>query len=80
MLQTAEVDTIDTEDVLNTMYNALLPDVDKLKEYINNYQLSAKFVIVINLSENPVMGLSKNFIHLASELNAEVEFDSYIDL
>ena len=78
MYETDEVDTIDTEDSLNVMCNAIFPNVDKLKEYINNYQLSTKFVIVINLTENPIMGLSKKFIHLANELCAEVEFDSYI--
>lgn len=78
-IETNEVDTIDTEDTLDVIYKDILPYVDKLKEYIINYQLSAKFVIVINLSENPIMALPEKFIHLASELRAEVEFDSYID-
>lgn len=78
MYETDYVDTIDVDVPLNIIYNAISPNVEKIKEYIHKYQLSAKFVVVINLSENPIMSLSAKFIHLVSILCAEVEFDSYI--
>lgn len=78
MYETDYIDTIDVDVPLNSIYTAIVPNVHKIKKYIDKYQLSAKFVIVINLSENPIMSLSPKFIHLANELCAEVEFDSYI--
>lgn len=78
MYETGYIDTIDIDVPLDVIYTIISPNVDIIKKYINKYQLSAKFVIVINLSENPIMSLSAKFIHLANELCAEVEFDSYI--
>ena len=78
MYETDYFDTIEAEAPLDAIYSGIFSNIDLIKEYIKKYQLTVKFIVVINLSENPIIALSEKFIHLASELCAEVEFDSYI--
>ena len=61
------------------MYNMLLTHEKQIVECVEKYNLNAKFCVVINLSENPVIGLSREFINLASRFHAEIEFDSYLN-
>ena len=76
---TGYINTINVEKPLKYMKHILYPSKDKIVELIKLYSLTSKFCIVINLTENPIISLSKEFIKFASELNAEIEIDSYID-
>lgn len=78
LYETEYIDPIDVGVSLDVAYTALAPHVNQIKEYINKYHLTAKFVVVINLSENPIISIPAKFIHLANELCAEIQFDSYI--
>lgn len=72
-------DTIDVNAAINKMYNMLIEHKLSIKECIESYNLTAKFYIVINLSDNPIMEISNKFINLASDLNADISFDTYLD-
>lgn len=76
---TGYIETIDVEEPVKKIYDMLLPHEKEIAECIEKYRLNAKFCVVINLSDNPIIGLSKEFINLASKFHAEIEFDSYID-
>lgn len=56
------------------------PRRKQILESINQYELTSKFCIVINLTDNPEILLSKEFIELAAFLKAEIEFDTYLDI
>lgn len=53
---------------------------DCIVEVISEYGLTAKFCIVINLTDNLKILLSNQFIQLAAFLNAEIEFDTYLNI
>jgi len=57
----------------------LLPREKQIVECVEKYDLTAKFCVVINLTDNPAILLSCEFINLASRLHAEIEFDSYVN-
>lgn len=75
---TGYINTIDVAEPLQIIYNMLYPKKQKIGEEIKKYSLKAKFCITINLTENPIIGISKEFVELASDLYSEIEFDSYI--
>lgn len=75
-------DYIETNDVNKTveiMLKMLSPVCEKISECIKKYKLTAKFCIVINLTDNPMIELSEEFIKLAAKFNAFIEFDSYVN-
>lgn len=78
MYESGYIDTIDVNDPWDIIYNMISSKVPEIKGFINKYKLAARFVVVINLSENPIISLQKKVIYLASELDSEIEFDSYI--
>ncbi|NLZ45427.1 MAG: DUF4279 domain-containing protein, partial [Clostridiales bacterium] len=73
------IETISTEEPIKKMYNILDPRKTQILESINQYGLTAKFCIVINLTNNPEISLSQEFVQLAAYLKAEIEFDTYLD-
>lgn len=76
---TGYVETISVEEPIKIMYNTLLPRKNQILECIERHELAAKFCVVINLTDNPEISLSREFIALASEFHAEIEFDSYVN-
>lgn len=79
MYSTGYIETISTEEPIKKMYNILDPRKTQILESINQYGLTAKFCIVINLTNNPEISLSQEFVQLAAYLKAEIEFDTYLD-
>lgn len=72
-------DTVDVDVAISRMYNMLIGHKSNIKKCIDSYGLTAKFYIVINLSDNPIIEISNKFISLASDLNADISFDTYLD-
>ena len=79
LYSTGYIETIAVEEPIEIIYNMLLPREKQIVECIENYNLDAKFCVVINLTDNPAIELSREFIDLASRLHAEIEFDSYVN-
>ena len=71
--------TIDVEDATKNMLDKITPNLPKIINAVNSYNLNAKFCIVISLDEKPAIFLSREMIKLAAELSAEIDFDIYID-
>lgn len=78
MYSTGYCTTIDVEEPLQYIYNMLMPKKAQIVDAVEKYALIAKFCIVINLTENPIVGLSRKFIEFAADIHAEIEFDTYI--
>lgn len=76
---TGYIDTIDMRLPIDIMTDMLGEKRDIIKHYIEKYSLTSKFCIVLCLSDNPIMMMSERFIKLAADLNAFVEFDTYLD-
>lgn len=57
----------------------LYPKQQEIKECIEEYNLCSVFCVVINLTDNPIISFPKEFIQLASNLDAVVDVDSYLD-
>lgn len=72
-------DTNDLTESIQQMCDLLKPASASIITCMEKYNLTAKFCIVINLSDNPVIELSQEFIKLACQVNASVEFDSYVN-
>lgn len=80
LYSTGYIETIDVDKPIQHMCSILIPHKKQIVECINQFELNAKFCIVINLTDNPIICLSREFIDLVSELHAEIELDSYVDL
>lgn len=79
---TYSTDYIETNDInrsVEIMLKMLSPVSEKISQCIEEYKLTSKFCIVINLTDNPMIELSEEFIKLAAKFNAFVEFDSYVN-
>lgn len=76
---TGYIATIDVDDPIESIFNMLHSREDQIIRCINAYQLQSKFCVVINLTDNPIIELSKKFIDMASRLQASIEFDSYVN-
>lgn len=79
MYTTGYIETISVTEPIKQIYNMLVPRKMQILESINQYELTSKFCIVINLTGNPEILLSQEFIELAAFLKAEIEFDTYLD-
>ena len=76
---TGYIETYDTEIPMQMIYKMLLPKESIICECIEKYNLFSKFGVIINLSDNPIINLSRDFISMASNFHAEIEFDTYLD-
>ncbi len=76
---TGYIDTIDMRLPVDIMTDMLSEKKNIIKYYIEKYSLESKFWITLCLSDNPIMMMSERFIKLAADLNAFVEFDTYLD-
>lgn len=80
MYSTGYIKTNSTTEPIKQIYDMLDPRRKQILESINQYELTSKFCIVINLTDNPEILLSQEFIELAAFLKAEIEFDTYLDI
>ncbi len=64
---------------IKILYEYLLPKEWIIKECIEEFGLSSKFCIVINLTDNPIIFLPRNFVLMASLFSSDIEFDTYYD-
>lgn len=76
---TGYIETIDVNEPIEKIFNMLHSREEQIINCIKAYQLQSKFCIVINLTDNPIIELSKKFIDMASRLQAGIEFDSYVN-
>lgn len=76
---TKQVNTLDVNIPINQLTKLLQPCKREILDSIKEYNLSSKFCIEINLSENPIIYFPKDFIKLAAEFNSSIEVDSYIE-
>ena len=75
---TGYINTINVEDTIELIYNLLHPREKQIIDSINQFDLQSKFCIVLNLTDNPCIYLPQKFIDMASRLQADIEFDTYI--
>lgn len=76
---TGYIETIDVGDPIERIFNLLHSRERQIMNYIKAYQLQSKFCIVINLTDNPIIELPRKFVDMASRLQADIEFDSYVN-
>lgn len=76
---TGYIDTVEVETAVNKMVNIIDPKMSEIASIVDKYGLTAKFCIVIALSENPIIMLPSDFIQIMAKLHAELEFDTYFD-
>ena len=76
---TGYIDTIDANIPIEKMLDIWKGEKEKLKKYVSNPKTSIKLCLTVNLSENPILYFSNEFIEFVSYLNAELEIDSYVE-
>ena len=79
LYSTGYIDTADVEVAVNKMADILKPKFSEIVDIVDKYDLTAKFCIVIALSENPIIVLPAEFVQIMAKLHAELEFDTYFD-
>ncbi len=79
MYSTGYIQTVDVKVPIRKICDMLLSREKQILEYIERYKLNTRFCVVINLTDNPIIELSREFIDLASRLHAEIDFDSYVN-
>ncbi|QUH26493.1 DUF4279 domain-containing protein [Serpentinicella alkaliphila] len=77
-IETDYAETIDVEFELRKIYNLIKDKADILKMIQNKFCTTCKFVIVIYFSDNPILGIDRDIIKFAAEIDAEFQFDTYI--
>lgn len=80
MYSTEYIKTNEVEVAIENMIRFIKPKLNNIIEAVHKYSLTSKFCIVISLSEKPILFLSKEFIKIAAQLHADIEFDTYIDV
>lgn len=77
MYSTDYIETIEVECAVNKMISMIQPRIHDLISAVNQYNLHAKFCVVINVSEKPIIILPSEFAKVMAWLSAEIEFDLY---
>lgn len=77
-IDTQYVESIDVIVELNKIYNILKDKTHILKEIKNKYSVFFKFDIIIHFTDNPIISLERDIIKFAAEIDAEIDFDTYI--
>lgn len=75
-----KLQTIYVSEAVDDLCNLLTDKLDIIKKMIDKYGLSAQFCITINLTDNPEIIFSNNFIKISAKLNASITIDSYVDI
>lgn len=76
---TGYINTADVEVAVNKMADILKPKFSEIVNIVDKYGMTAKFCIVIALSENPIIAIPADFVQMMAKLRAELEFDTYFD-
>lgn len=79
MYSTEYIKTDEVEVAIKNMIRLIKPKLHNIIAAVHRYNLTSKFCIVISLPEKPIIFLSKEFIEIAAQLQADIEFDTYID-
>ena len=79
LYSTGYIDTIEVEVAAKKMTSMLKQNLQNIVDAVDKYCLHAKFCIVINLSQKPIIALPSDFIQVMAKLSAELEFDSYVN-
>lgn len=77
-LETEYTESISVDTELRKVYDNLKDKVEILKEIQKRFATMFKIVIVINLVDNPIIGIEKDIVKFAAEIDAEFDFDTYI--
>lgn len=75
-----KLNTIYVSEALDDLCSLLLDRLDIIKKMIDTYELSAKFCITLNLTDEPEIVFSNDFVKVSAMLNASIEIDSYSDI
>jgi len=80
IFSTDYIDSLYVDSILNTFIQILEPIELPLSEYIKEHDLNSKFDIILRIAGNqpPSHFLPKRFIHLCSQLNADIDTDIYL--
>ena len=65
---------------MQKMIEMLKPNLNTIVSLINQYKLTAKFCVVIESSERPIIFLSSDILKTMAQLSSEIEFDMYLEL
>ena len=80
LYSTDYIDTIEVEVVMQKMIEMLKPNLNTIVSLINQYKLTAKFCVVIESYEQPIIFLSSDILKTMAQLSSEIEFDMYLEL
>lgn len=78
MYSTECIKTVEVEVAIKNVVKLIEPKLNNIIEAVHKYRLTSKFCIVISLPEKPIVFLPKEFVEIAAQLRAEIEFDTYI--
>lgn len=79
-ISTGYVETLYVSELFDVLLNKLTNKKEIIIKLKKEYNLTCKFIIVINIEENikPAIYLDKEIIKFANFLEAEFDFDMYI--
>ena len=78
LYSTDYIKTVEVEHAMPKMIDMLKPNMKNIISVINQYKLHAKFCVVVDLPEKPIIYFSSDVIKAMAQLSAEIEFDMYI--
>lgn len=78
-IETQYVESIDVQTEIRKLYDILKNKKSELISILGRYNVKYKFVIVIYFrNENPIIGIDREIVKFASDINAEFDFDTYV--
>lgn len=78
LYSTDYIKTVEVEHAMPKMIDMLKPNLKNIISVINQYKLHAKFCVVVDLPEKPIIYFSSDVIKAMAQLSAKIEFDMYI--
>ena len=78
LYSTDYIKSVEVEHAMPKMIDMLKPNLKNIISVINQYKLHAKFCVVVDLPEKPIIYFSSDVIKAMAQLSAEIEFDMYI--
>ena len=63
---------------MSKLYDVLKDKTDIINDIQKEFSAKCKFIIVMILSENPIIMIERKIVKFAAEIDAEFDFDTYI--
>ncbi len=73
------IETLLFDDIANLFIEHFSPNINEISKYINENNLETKLYLIVEIvdEETPALYFDRNFMHLITKMNGEIDIDLY---